>query len=121
MPFLFLPVFRLHNNTHGTERLSGYYVERDAPRTPENRQPGGSAPATPDEVLERLEEAVEEGFEAVGEAVEEGFEAVGESVLALDDRVERARASVETALNELVRVCVCACFAFWIGIDRAIF
>ncbi|CAN0545274.1 unnamed protein product, partial [Ectocarpus sp. 12 AP-2014] len=32
---------------------------------------------------------------------EEGFEAVGESVLALDDRVERARASVETALNEL--------------------
>lgn len=38
----------------------------------------------------------------VGEAVEESFEAVGESVLALDDRVGRARASVETALNELV-------------------
>ncbi|CAM9439961.1 unnamed protein product [Ectocarpus sp. 4 AP-2014] len=65
------------------------------------RKRGGGAPATPDEMLDRLEEAVEEGFEAVGEAVEEGFEAVGESVLALDDRVERARASVETALNEL--------------------
>lgn len=55
-------------------------------------------------MLDRLEEVVEEGFDAVGEAVEEGFEAVGESVLALDDRVERARASVETALNELVSV-----------------
>lgn len=49
-------------------------------------------PATAEEVLERLEEVVEEGFEAVGE-----------SGLALDERVERARASVETALNELVR------------------
>lgn len=54
--------------------------------------------------MERFEEAMEEGLEAVGEAVEGSFEAVGESVLALDDRVERARASVEMALNELVRV-----------------
>lgn len=45
---------------------------------------------------------MEEGFDAVGGAVEESFEAVGESVFALDDRVGRARASVETALNELV-------------------
>lgn len=31
------------------------------------------------------------------------MDAVGEGISALDDRVERARASVETALNELVR------------------
>lgn len=38
-----------------------------------------------------------------GEALEERMEAVGEGIMALDDRVERARASVETALKELVR------------------
>lgn len=38
-----------------------------------------------------------------GEALEERMGAVGEGIQAIDVRVERARASVETALKELVR------------------
>ena len=62
----------------------------------------GGAGITPPNPAEEVLERLEEGLDAVGEVVEESFEAVGESVLALDDRVGRARASVETALNELV-------------------
>lgn len=59
-----------------------------------------------DTALDGLGEAIEEAIEDGIVALEEGLDAFGEGISALDDRVERARASVETALNELVRGCL---------------